>query len=103
MFTARIMSTITAGWTVFSVDALSTENESTTVLIDLCIVVTNILLIVVTGWLIRVTVRDAHDTAVQAMANEQQTTRMLVRVIRGLTRRSPSKHRKPGRVEVGED
>lgn len=103
MFTARIMSTITALWTVFSIDTVQGEGEGTTVLIDLAIVITNIFLIAATVWLIRVTTRDAKESADKALAGEQETNRLLIRVIRGMTRRQMSaKHRKPERAKVGE-
>ena len=103
MFTARIMSTITALWTVFSIDTVKAEGDGTTVLIDLGIVVTNVLLIGATVWLIRVTTRDAKDSADKALAESAQTNRLLIRVIRGLTRKQmTAKHRKPERPKVGE-
>lgn len=103
MFTARIMSTLTALWTVFSIDTVQSEPEGTTVLIDAAIVITNIFLIAATVWLIRVTTRDAKESADKALAGEQETTRLLIRVIRGLTRKQVgAKHRKAERAKVGE-
>ena len=104
MLIARIMSTFTALFTVFSVDTVTEHGEeSTTILLDLGIVVTNIFLIAATIWLVRVTMRDAKDSADKALAGEQETNRLLIRLIRGMSRRQVNaKHRKPVRSKGGE-
>jgi hypothetical protein len=104
MFIARIVSTFTALFTVFSVENVSEHGgESKTMLLDFGIVVTNILLILATVWLVRVTTREAKESADRALAGEQETTRLLIRVIRGMSRRQTgAKHRKPVRPKVGD-
>jgi hypothetical protein len=105
MFTARIVSTFTALFTVFSVENVSEHGgESKTLLLDLGIVITNILLIIATVWLVRVTTREARESAEKALAGEQETNRLLIRVIRGMSRRQTgAKHRKGAATKEGSD
>ena len=105
MFIARIMSTFTALFTLFSVDTVASEgSEAPSHLIEIAIVVTNLFLIVATLWLVRATTRDAMSKAEKALEGEQETNRLLIRVIRGMSRRQTgAKHRKGAATKEGSD
>jgi hypothetical protein len=81
-------------WTIFTtlftantVENVSGAEHEGVPWIELAIVTSNVLLIIVTFWLIRVTTREA-------MKEQSDTTNALIKVIKSLTRRNGNaKHR----------
>lgn len=85
-----IMSIYVALTTVFTGGSIAATEQSGAAppawILELGVIVTNVLLIVVTFWLVRLEIKQSERLTNQVMEQEAATNRGLLRIIRQLTR-----------------